>query len=84
MSHEVGGGRGRLGMHRQTRPNLSVETLEGRVLLSGADRPTTVWPPRPDCIALRSTPDDHLARVVNQGDLDRPASDPGGDGQYGA
>ena len=45
MSHEVGGGRGRLGMHRQTRPNLSVETLEGRVLLSGADRPTTVSPP---------------------------------------
>jgi hypothetical protein len=45
MSHGKREGRGRMRMHRRTTSNWSVETLEGRVLLSGAGRPTAISPP---------------------------------------
>ncbi len=45
MAHGMGEGRGRMGMHRRTMSNWSVESLEGRVLLSSATRSTALSPP---------------------------------------
>ena len=45
MSHNVRRERRRVGMHRRTNLNWSVETLEGRILLSGAAEPAGVTGP---------------------------------------
>ena len=64
MSHGMREWRGRVGMHRRTMSNLTLETLEGRVLLSAAARPTASSPPsqieansgkRPTITSLEST-----------------------------